>query len=190
MQTSKPISTISYNSPEFLEGILKKLLDDGTICFYCFIKHLGEYDESIDYQEKDHIHLYVEPNKLLDTMHLGMMFKELDPENIKPLGTITWVSSKDFSEWLLYNLHDKDYLTSKFETRQYAYQLCEFVCSDYDDLDRRHQVARHSSGYARNKNLAEYISKGGSIRDVVKAGSIPPSQASGYYYFAKLIVGD
>ena len=42
MQTSKPMSTISYNSEKFLKSQLDYLLRSHVIDYYMYIKHIGE----------------------------------------------------------------------------------------------------------------------------------------------------
>ena len=77
-----------------------------------FILHQPEEDE-----KKAHIHLYIEPNTLLDTMELQEFFTELDLNNpAKPLKCINFIQSK-IDDWILYNSHNSAYLASKFETR-------------------------------------------------------------------------
>ena len=63
MRTKGLVSTISYNTPEFLELKLQELYKKHTISDYMFIQHIAEEDE-----KKDHIHLLIEPNTLIDTM--------------------------------------------------------------------------------------------------------------------------
>ena len=69
MQTCKPISTISYNSEEFLKSVLDNLVRTHVIDFYMYIKHIGEID-LFGEQEKDHIHLFLIPNKRINTADL------------------------------------------------------------------------------------------------------------------------
>lgn len=72
MRTSKPIATISYNSADFLKLRLNDLIKSKKICDWMFIQHTAEADE-----KKDHIHLWIKPNTLLDTMDLQEHFLEL-----------------------------------------------------------------------------------------------------------------
>lgn len=76
MRTSKPISTISYNSPEFLTLKLNEWMKKGLVAYWCFILHKGETldDGTV---EKDHIHVFIEPNKTVDTLSLQYDFKRL-----------------------------------------------------------------------------------------------------------------
>ena len=101
--TAKPISTISYNSKEFLQRKLNQLFKAHIIEDYRYICHLGEDGD------KNHIHLLIYPNKRLDTVELREEFTEIDPNNEKPLGCQPFRQSKT-DHWLMYVLHDELYL--------------------------------------------------------------------------------
>lgn len=131
MRTTKPISTISFNTPDFLELKLNELLKAGRISFWAFVPHKAEDDEA---GKKPHCHVYIEPSKMLQTDDLKSEFKEFDPSNpSKPLSCITFKSSK-FDPWYLYGLHDKRYLASKNQARKFHYSHDDFCTSDDDDL--------------------------------------------------------
>lgn len=131
MRTTKPISTISFNTPAFLKQKLEELTNAGRISFWAFIVHKPEDDEG---GKKEHAHVYVEPSKMLQTDDLKHELKEFDPKfPDKPLGCISWNSSK-FADWYLYALHDKRYLAMKGQSRRYHYKHEDFVTSDPDDL--------------------------------------------------------
>lgn len=131
MRTTKPISTISYNSPEFLTLKLRELTRSGRLTFWAFISHKPEDDET---GGKKHIHLYIEPSKMLQTEDLRSELQEFDPlKPDKPKGCISFQSSK-FDPWYLYILHDKRYLAQKGQSRVYQYEHGEIVTSDDDEL--------------------------------------------------------
>lgn len=131
MRTTKPISTISFNTPAYLELKLNELLRAGRVSFWAYIPHKPEDDEG---GKKDHCHLYIEPSKMVQTDDIRREFLEFDPEHPdKPRGCITFNSSK-FDPWYLYALHDKRYLASKGQSRRYHYTHGDIVTSDPDDL--------------------------------------------------------
>lgn len=131
MRTTKPISTISFNTPGFLDLKLNELLKAGRLSFWAFILHKPEDDEG---GKKNHFHVYVEPSKMLQTDDLRSELKEFDPLNPnKPLGCISWNSSK-FDHWYLYALHDTRYLASKGQSRRFHYKHENIITSDSDDL--------------------------------------------------------
>lgn len=132
MRTTKPTSTISYNTEKFLEMKLDEFTRAGILSFWAFIHHLPEDDEG---GKKEHLHVYVEPAKMLQTDELraGMVQLSMDdPEH--PLGCISFRASK-FDDWYLYALHDKAYLASKGQSRRYRYRHDQIVTSDPDDLN-------------------------------------------------------
>ena len=107
MRTSKEISTISYNTEAFLYDRLQELLRNKVISDYIYIKHLPDDDE-----RKEHIHLWLKPNKLLDSMDIQDFLKEIDPNNPKPLKVLDFKPSKS-DDWILYCQHYRPYLEYK-----------------------------------------------------------------------------
>lgn len=131
MRTTKPIATISFNTPDYLRQKLNELLKAGRLSFWAFIPHKPEDDEG---GKKEHCHVYVEPSKMIQTDDLRTELMEYDPEHPdKPRGCISWKSSK-FDPWYLYALHDKRYLASKGQSRKFHYKHDDIVTSDDDDL--------------------------------------------------------
>lgn len=174
MRTSKPIATISYNSQEFLVQKLKELLDNHKICDYMFIKHHAEEDE-----KKDHIHLWIKPNTLLDTMDLQKHFMELDMKNpTKPLKCIDFrVSQVD--DWILYNQHYAPYLASKNESRAYHYLKEDFVFADEDTFDDLYNHAFKGSDWAKRFQILEQLANGLiNPANLILNGSVPLNMAS------------
>lgn len=127
MKTTKPISTISYNSIGFLIGVLERLEDNGLVSFWAFIPHEAEEDE-----RKAHCHVYIEPANAIDTIWLKKQFIEPDPSHPKePLGCLPINKSK-FVDWYWYGLHDKAYLASKNQSRKHHYLPSDMIVSDTD----------------------------------------------------------
>lgn len=131
MRTTKPISTISFNTPAFLLTKLRELTKAGVLSFWAAIVHQPEDDEG---GKKQHIHVYAEPARMLQTDDLKEQLRELDLKNPeKPLGCISWHTSK-FGDWYLYSLHDRAYLASKGQSRRFHYSAESMYSSDSDDL--------------------------------------------------------
>lgn len=107
MATSKPISTISYNTEPFLKEQLDNWLKEHVIMNYMYICHKGEDGD------KDHIHLRIEPNKKLDVMDLMEKLNEYQIGKEKPLGVRPFRPSKE-EDWICYAVHDADYLKTKY----------------------------------------------------------------------------
>lgn len=134
MKTARPFSTISYNTEDFLKSKLNKWIDEGKIGFWAYIKHYPEEDE-----EKEHIHLYIDPEERIDTLQLTNELIEIVPKQ-PPLRCRPCRNSK-FDHWYLYDLHDKDYLESIGQSRKYHYNSDDMICSDTSDLKERiHQI--------------------------------------------------
>lgn len=132
MRTTKPISTISFNTTSYLKLKLDELVKCGKLSFYAFVHHKAEDDEG---GSKDHHHVYVEPAKMIQTDDLKEELRELDLHNLqgKPLGCLPFKTSK-FDPWYLYGLHDKRYLAMKGQSRRFHYTHEDIVTSDDDNL--------------------------------------------------------
>lgn len=152
MRTSKPIATISYNTEEYLIYKLHELIKAHKISDYYFIKHKKEKDES-----KDHIHLWLKPNTLIDTMDLQDHFKEPDPNNpLKPLGCIDFKSSK-LDDFILYGLHLEAYLRFKGESREFHYLKTDFRYYDSDTFEDAFNHAIKGSDFAKRFQLIQML---------------------------------
>ena len=179
MKTSKPISTISFNTEPFLKGKLRELQRNGTLEFWVYIRHDPEPDEVGDEAGgKDHFHVYMEPAKMVQTTEIREQFKEPDMIKGKPRGCLL-VEKSNFDNWYLYALHDPDYLASKGQSRCYSYDPAQFVTGDEDDLHSK--VTRIDVGsitpYIR---MAQYQRDGKDFRSFVLGEQIPIRDISNY----------
>lgn len=137
-KTIKPLSTISYNTYEFLLGKLNDLVQRGDIDFFCFIHHFGEKNEDGS-KEKDHFHVFVQPGTALDRRQLRNEFVQFYRNESLPRGFMPMQPS-DWFNWYLYGLHDNEYLQAKGQSREYHYTDKDMVRSDdtyYWDLIHR-----------------------------------------------------
>ena len=177
MRTSKPFTTISYNSTDFLIVKLDELLKRGVIDFWAFIEHLPEDDET-----KKHKHLFAVPSRLMDSSSFISALLEVDVLNPldKPLGCMPCRSSK-FSDWFLYSIHDKRYLISKGQSRKYSYSLDDFVCSNIDYFNElRHQI--DLSKIRGTQFLVDALEDGIAFESLVRNGQIPIQLLKQYEY--------
>lgn len=181
MKTSKPFSTISYNSVEFLQTKLNDLVNRRKIAFYAFIEHLPEEDE-----RKKHKHVLIVPNGQINTDQVYDFLLEIDPTYPdKPLGCTPFRSSK-FSDWYLYAIHDRDYLASKGQSRKYFYKNEDFIVSDSDFFNEEIHTIDYSS-LSRFKKLRDAVSSGVSFEQMVMNGQIPIPQLYAYRQAYELI---
>lgn len=185
MNTRRPISTISYNSVEYLNKVLSYLISHKIIEYYSYIVHHGELNNTLGEYEKDHIHLFIVPNGTINTVDLGEYFEEyIDGEKL-PRKCIRWCTSVE-DDWILYTLHDSAYLMSKFEVKQYHYTFTDFVSSDSEQFKRSYRHAYESSGYARAKNIYQYFNAGGRVLDLMESGIINPQTATHWLNYHEL----
>ena len=174
MRTSKPISTISYNSQEFLVTKLDELVKNHKICDYIFINHFAEEDES-----KNHIHLWIKPNTLLDTMDLQKFLTELNPaEPQKPFKCIDFRASS-IDDWILYSQHFEPYLASKGECREFHYTKDDFIFCDEDSFNDLYNHAFKGSEWARRNQILQSLVEGSaSPTSLILSGIVPLNMAS------------
>lgn len=175
------MSTISYNTKDFLVAKLDELVKKHTISFYMGIYHYAEADET-----KDHIHLYIQPNKIIDSMDLQDYLKEIDPlKPNKPLGCIDFRKSEP-DEWILYDQHYAPYLASKFESREFCYTKEDFFSSDSLTFDDLYHHAFYGSKWAqRNQMLNAIKDSENNPINLINNGTIPlnlASQLNAYKY--------
>ena len=173
MKTSKPISTISYNTEPYLVKCLEDSRKNEKIRFWAFIRHLGEDDEG---GKKDHFHVFIEPASRIDADKFLAEFQEIDllkPD--KPLKCLSPRSS-DFGNWYKYCLHDEEYLSSKLEIRKYHYKPDDFRFSDSDEMNRRvRSISVDNTQIARLKRAIEL---GMSFNEALWAGLVNPHKIS------------
>lgn len=175
MRTSKPFSTISYNTDEYLTAKLDELMTKRKIEFYAFIEHLPEDDET-----KKHKHLLIIPNGTINTDQVQDYLTELDPTNLdgKPLGCIMFRSSK-FGDWYLYALHDVGYLAQCGQSRKYHYTQADFKVSDSDYLRELTHTIDYSP-YNRFTQIRQAAEDGIAFSQLVWQGLIPIQQYIAY----------
>lgn len=174
MRTTSVISTISYNSPMYLTYKLQELYDMHKICDWYFVYHYAEIDET-----KNHIHLFIQPNTLIDTMDLQDFLREPDPKgNEKMLGCINFVKS-NLDEWILYCSHYPAYLASKGQSRQYQYMKEDFQFCDEDTFLHAWNHAFYGSEWAKRNNVLRTLADtDASPAELIFNGSIPLNMAS------------
>lgn len=174
MKTTKPIATISYNSPEYLIIKLKELTKAQKIAFWAFIYHRGESNDEVK-NAKDHIHLYIEPACSIQTESIREYCKEPDPQKIGFTLDMMPFHSTKFGDWYLYILHDPEYLDSKGIARLYHYSMEDIITPDEDYL---YMLVRHIDTSERTpiKKIRQAITLGMTFEDMVAKGWVPIPQ--------------
>lgn len=178
MTDIKGMSSVSYCSERYTKSVFDDLVASGWVEEYFFIRHKAEEGE-----KKDHLHVFWLP---LGKNHRGVDYREkfhqlVDDDGSvleKPLGMMP-VQSSVFGHWLLYSLHDRDYLMSKGEVRRYTYSLDDVRCRDRDVLERLwYTVGLHYSEYVRKTTIDvhfinQLFAQGYTVYDILDKGLCP-----------------
>ena len=176
MRTSKPLSSISYNSENFLVSHLEELRNSHVVSEWYYILHMPEDDEG---GAKEHIHLYVEPSKMIQTDSFRELFAEFDPNMpLKPLTCPCWRQSK-FADWYMYAKHDIDYLRCKGLVKKYHYSIDDFRSWDDDALVQRVREIDLTS-FSRLQAMQEAIEHGINFTEFCRSGAVPIQQVNQY----------
>ena len=173
--TKKPLSTISFNTENFLSSTLKTLVQGGKIQSWMYVKHLAEEDT-----KKDHIHLILIPCSVVNPVLIRKSFIEPSFSSLGDLGCLPFCPSK-ISDWLLYALHYQPYLFSKGLVREHHYNIST-VCSN-ESVDYVHQCfseAVESLNTSRVQNFIDMAMKGSSFGDLLASGLVPPNHVVFY----------
>lgn len=168
--TAKNLSTISYNSHNFLLDTLNRLFDSGKIEDFRVMFHKGEDGD------KDHAHVWISPNRRMDTVELRKMFNEIDPSHDKPLGVLPFRKSSDL-DWLLYALHDPIYLQSHNSDNdgdgKIVYALDEMITPFPEQLQRDY-IRAQSIRKTKNQQIIDCFDKGLSFASTVASLNANP----------------
>lgn len=171
MRTRRIISTVTYNTDMWLAVNMKKWLDCGMIDWAHWIRHSPETDET-----KSHVHLVIQPAKILDTSALIKETYELDvTQPGKLLCCQPWRYTASMDDWLLYAIHDEGYLAFKGQSREKHYGI-EDVCSTSPEFLREQFKGIDMRKYGLGKRLAEMVAAGNTWETVITSGAIPPAQ--------------
>ena len=177
MVTQCPISTISFNTKEFLISTLNLL----NVDFWFFVKHYPEVDET-----KEHFHLYIEPSRRTDTESIRKALQEFVVGSEVPLGCLPFRKSK-FDDASLYFLHDKDYLASKFQSRKYHYTFDDIVTNSFDYfLEYYNQIDRKK--ICGNAQFVTFAEQRIPFCDIVAQGFVPIQQIKQYQTFYDCLI--
>lgn len=128
MRTRNPISTISYNSDDFLSRKLNDLIAVGDLQFWAFINHRAEESE-----KRDHKHVFILPDGMFDTNKFIGTFDELHEDGSVD-GCKLFQPSK-WGDWYYYALHDPAYLACKYDNekpKKFRYWPDQVITSDPD----------------------------------------------------------
>lgn len=171
MKTSRPFSTISYNTDKFLTLKLDDLVKREIISFYAWIEHYPEEDE-----KKVHKHLYIVPDGQIDTNAVRKVLEEIDVKDpAAGLLKCMDVHPSKFDDWYLYGIHDTAYLASKGQSRKYHYRESDVKSSDAESLHEKVCTIDFSK-YRKTQEFVDSVISGIDFYDLVRRGQIPAPQ--------------
>lgn len=176
--TALPISTISYNSKDFLLTKLDELFNAGKLDDYRTINHKGEGGD------KDHWHVFMIPTRRIDTAQLRMEFQEIDINNPeKPLGVMPMRKSSS-DDWLMYSLHDEAYLKTHSKNdeanHKIRYQLEDVITPFIEQLQRDYKRAI-SLRRTEAQIVIDELDSGTNLRDIMYMYDISPIKIQAIY---------
>ena len=176
MKTCRTISNISYNSLAHFEMQMRSLQARGVVEWAYWIYHLADTDET-----KDHIHFVLRPSARIETNDLRTFFNEVDPTHPdKPLTcTCKWNFTNSMDDWLLYAIHDINYLRAKGQTRNHFYEWSNIKATDYDAL-RADIASIDMTKWNRLALIERAVRVGKPFFELVQDGVIPISQRAQY----------
>ena len=185
MKSKRIVSFISWNTKEFLDRVLKDFVQEQLIYMYIYIFHYHEEDENYD-----HFHVIIFPCCGLDYNDIIARFIEPQPHGIPPLG----ISHKPFYEskdgelhWILYVLHDPDYLKSRYkEVKKYQYKQEELVSNDIRTLKQLVLDAYHKTDFSKDKVINNMINEGISPSELIKNGYVSIKDSCSYHHYFQM----
>lgn len=167
MKTYKPLSTISYNTSDFLKLKLDKLISDEIISFYSFLSHHGEHGK------KDHIHVYIEPCRVIDTNSQAWKCFLIQSTADGELSCMPWQKS-NFENWVLYTRHDESYLSAKKLKKQYVnYPYSAFVSSDNTSFLGKLDEVNVDSYKSPIENMVDCMESGMNVIEAMRVMRVP-----------------
>lgn len=174
MATKKPVSTISFNTQEFLNHQLKKLIEDEILQSWVYIKHYAEKDTT-----KDHFHVLLIPSSPLDPVRIRRRF--LEPKaGEKDLCCLPFQPSK-VGDWLLYALHDSAYLLKKGLERVNHYRLENLVTNEGPEwIENIYNDAVETFTDSRLATFLSQMENGADFAELLASGLVPPNQVVFY----------
>lgn len=170
MKTTRPISTVSFNTEGFLLYKLNELIKSDKLEFWAYIEHQPEGSEG-----KTHFHVFMLPAVSIDTLALRREFTEPDLQNpLKPLGSLRIYKSK-FDDWYFYGMHDEIYLLLKGKKKQIHYKREDFVTSDMAQFNELadNAIRGNEKDSIRTQMMVSAIENGLPFSHLLRQGLIP-----------------
>lgn len=192
MATSLPLSTVTWNTPEYLAKVLDNHYKARDIQFYAFIHHYPDTDDIVKGASgKDHYHVFIEPAYKVDLFDVRDWFDEVPEDSEKGIIRCLPLHKSKFDDWYLYILHDKDYLESKMQFRDFHYSVDDVISSDEFELHYRIGHIDYSKIEGNRKNrIKKAIMSGCTFSELCMSGLIPVQQIKQYQLLYDMIVAE
>lgn len=145
---------------------------------WAFINHEPEEDEN-----SQHKHLVLKLNKVYDTMNLNEFLVEPCPYDPRPFRCMDFHKTKStegcyIDDWILYEMHDPEYLAWKGQSRKYQYSFDDFVSDDLFNLKELYNHAYKASEFAVRRNLLRKLQDVDfNPAELIETGQVPLQQA-------------
>lgn len=181
MKTKRAISCIGYHSSSVFESVTNDLRKSGVIgpCFW--ICHKGEGGD------KDHIHLLLlDGFKVYNTDGLSSLWGVDIVDGKSQSLSSRWRVTANVSDWLLYSVHNLQYMAFKGLLRENNYTWDDIKCSSGDE-DLRNELILDANEYLSNfgdkttRRLILFAKEGKAWKDVIMSGLVPMGQYNQAY---------
>lgn len=173
MRTRNAVSTISYNSDEFLERKLNNMVRCHQLQYWAYFNHKAE-----DNEKRDHKHLFLLPDHIVDTASLQDELCELHPDGT--LDTCKLFRPSKWGDWYFYGLHDPAYLSCHYDNdkpKKFRYQASDLVCSDTDIRQALDETINYSELLSPSlKVVREHAEAGIPIQDFLRLFPVKKSE--------------
>ena len=186
MKTSKPIAGIGYNSIPYLKQKLNEMIEAKVIGHYAFIHHEPEANEL-----KEHLHVYIEPYKPINTVDFEKMTEEPDKDSDKPLKCLG-MSPSNATSWILYTSHNEDYAKAKgyVNGRKYTYDYTQYHTDDENWFQIQWINAFDSPEFAKASATCRLLQGKTTAIEEIRTGQISWQSSNALKCFTSLIAED
>lgn len=179
-QTQKAVSGIAYQTPEFFSAKTNELRASSLLGPVLWVAHKGEG------ADKPHIHFLCLPGPKpynLDGLDTLWGVQVVNGCKASVSAMFRKCSERNYSDWLLYSVHNPKYLASKGLEREFSYSWDD-LCVTAGDEDIRDRLISESRddldnlGDRTTRRLILLAKQGMTWREVVLSGMVPMGQLS------------
>lgn len=180
--TSSLISTICYDDVLDPSVVIKRLRDMESIDFGLWIKHKPDEDD-----KKEHYHILLQPSSRVDTNLLrNSFFCGSNGDGQSVYSCLPFRKTLDINHWLLYSLHDENYLNSKMQERKFHYCIGDLKSTEDEDFICRVYCDAYESSLTLCGKYLELFRRGLTPADIIMQNKVAYNAIGNLYklYFA------